>query len=155
MSKIVMMCGIPGSGKSTFCQKHLSDYAYISRDQIRFSLLTNEDDYFSKEKEVIKQFIEKINSYIQQDCNFIIDATHLTKVSRRKILSQLKKSPQHPANKIWCVYMKTDLNLALKRNSHRKGRERVPDDAIKNMYEKLEIPELNEGFEKIITIEEG
>lgn len=154
MSRIIIMCGIPGSGKSTFCQRHFFEYGYISKDQIRFSLLKDGDNYFSKEKEVVKQFIEKIKMYVQHDYNFVIDATHLTKSSRRKILSQLKVSPQLSANEIWCLFMKTDLNLALERNSHRTGRERVPDEVIKNMYESLEVPELNEGFDKILTIEE-
>lgn len=154
MSKIIMMCGIPGSGKSTFCHKHLTDYTYISRDQIRFSLLNDTDDYFAKEKEVMKKFLEKINMCIQWGNDFIIDATHLTKSSRRKILSQLILPPLYPINEVYCIYMKTDLKLALERNSKRTGRKLVPNDVIKKMYEDLEEPELNEGFEKIITIEE-
>lgn len=154
MSKIIMMCGIPGSGKSTFCHRYLTDYAYISRDQIRFSLLNDTDDYFAKEKEVMKKFLEKINMCIQWGNDFIIDATHLTKSSRRKILSQLILPPLYPINEVYCIYMKTDLKLALERNSKRTGRKLVPNDVIKKMYEDLEEPELNEGFEKIITIEE-
>lgn len=154
MSKIIMMCGIPGSGKSTFCHKHLTDYTYISRDQIRFSLLDDADDYFAKEKEVMKKFLEKINMCIRWGDNFIIDATHLTKSSRRKILSQLVLPPLYPINEVYCIYMKTDLKLALERNGKRTGRKLVPNDVIKNMYENLEEPELDEGFEKIITIEE-
>lgn len=154
MSKIIMMCGIPGSGKSTFCHRYLTDYAYISRDQIRFSLLNDTDDYFAKEKEVMKKFLEKINMCIQWGNDFIIDATHLTKSSRRKILSQLILPPLYPINEVYCIYMKTDLKLALERNSKRTGRKLVPNDVIKKMYEDLEEPELDEGFEKIITIEE-
>ena len=154
MSKIIMMCGIPGSGKSTFCHRYLTDYAYISRDQIRFSLLNDADDYFAKEKEVMKKFLEKINMCIQWGNDFIIDATHLTKSSRRKILSQLILPPLYPINEVYCIYMKTDLKLALERNSKRTGRKLVPNNVIKKMYEDLEEPELDEGFEKIITIEE-
>lgn len=152
MSKIIMMCGIPGSGKSTFCKEYFKNYKYISRDQIRFSLLKDDDDYFSKEKEVIEQLFKKIDLYIQQGEDFVIDATHLTKSSRRKILFQLECFPQ---NEIDCVYIKTNLKLALKRNRQRAGRELVPEKVIEKMYEKLEPPMLTEGFKKIITIEEG
>ena len=154
MSKIIMMCGIPGSGKSTFCHKHFQDYIYISRDQIRFSLLNDSDSYFAKEDEVMKKFLEKINFCVQQGNDFVIDATHLTKSSRRKILSQLTLSPLYPVSDIYCIYMKTDLKLALERNNKRTGRKLVPEKVIKNMYANLEEPELDEGFEKIITIEE-
>lgn len=150
MNKVFLMCGIPGSGKSTFCKQHLSNCYYISRDMIRFSLLTDEnDDYFSKEKIVKQLFFKEISACATDGRDFVIDATHLTKASRRKILSLLKTS------QVYCVYLKTSLKVALERNAKRQGRERVPDKAILEMFKSLEEPSLNEGFEKIFTIEEG
>ena len=53
MAELILMMGIPGSGKSTWVKNHMkSDDIYISRDEIRFSLLQPGDEYFSKEKEV-------------------------------------------------------------------------------------------------------
>ena len=46
------MVGIPGSGKSTWAKarcKNNPHAAYISRDEIRFSLLKDEEEYFAKE----------------------------------------------------------------------------------------------------------
>ena len=50
------MMGIPGSGKSTFVRKRRDIFdnpIVISRDKIRFSLLEEGDEYFSKE-EILK-----------------------------------------------------------------------------------------------------
>ena len=59
---LYLMIGVPGSGKSTYA-KNILKYGdiYISRDEIRYSLLTEEDDYFAKENEVIKTFIDNID----------------------------------------------------------------------------------------------
>ena len=40
MANIIMMCGLPGSGKSTYAKEHRGEHdLYISRDLIRFSML--------------------------------------------------------------------------------------------------------------------
>ena len=154
MSKIIMMVGIPGSGKTTFCKEHLKDWKYVSRDEIRFSLLQNDDDYFAKEEEVFKQFIHTINKHIENRDNVVIDATHISKKSRKKVLSRLVMPPLFPLVDVYCVYIKTSFGTVLKRNRLRSGREFVPEDVICSMSQAFEMPELNEGFDKIITIEE-
>ena len=50
---LVLMCGAPGSGKTTIAKKLMcNNDLYISRDEIRYSMISNEYEYFSKEKEV-------------------------------------------------------------------------------------------------------
>ena len=55
--------GLPGSGKSTFCENHMRHFPIISRDRIRFSLLKDKDAYFSNEKEVFGELLFKIDVY--------------------------------------------------------------------------------------------
>ena len=58
---LYVMVGIPGSGKSTFINTHCqSDWKIVSRDQVRFSIVREDEEYFSKEKKVFKTFIEEI-----------------------------------------------------------------------------------------------
>ena len=58
MATLYMMIGAPGSGKSTWAKEHLPEngVTLVSRDNIRFKLLRNDPNYFSKEKEVFKHF---------------------------------------------------------------------------------------------------
>lgn len=152
-SKVFMMCGIPGSGKSTFVEKRLSDYKVcrISRDEIRFSLLKDGEDYFLKEKQVFNKFIKAINSALARgEKNIVVDATHLTNTSRKAVLRQFKYVPKE----IHAIYLDCPLDVAIERNSYRVGRAFVPVAAIKNMYSIFKKPTLKEGFSSILTVNE-
>ena len=85
-----LMCGIPGSGKSTWIREHEKyfepSYKVISRDEIRFSMLGENDDYFSKEKEVWDEYVKQAKDSLSKNDDTILDATHLNEASRTKIL---------------------------------------------------------------------
>ena len=58
---LYISCGVPGSGKSTFLKNHTKpNEAIISRDEIRFNLLKDGEDYFSHENEVFDKFVDNI-----------------------------------------------------------------------------------------------
>ena len=117
-----MMVGAPGTGKSTFVLNNMKeDFIYISRDEIRYSLLEEGDDYFAKERKDFNEFILRINEAIMWDDypNIIIDATHLTKASRAKVLKRLAT-----VDEIRAMVMTTPLEVALERNAKREGRTR-------------------------------
>ena len=78
-----------------------------------------------------------------------IDATHLNKKSREKVLKRLAK-----VDEIRAMVMTTPLEVALIRNAYRTGRERVPDDVVKSMYNSFELPTKEEGFDSIAYINE-
>ena len=55
------MMGAPGSGKSTWAKANMpKDAMYISRDNIRYELLGDNDSYFSRETEVYNTFVNQI-----------------------------------------------------------------------------------------------
>ena len=140
--RLYVMVGCPGSGKSTWAKKHLPDTYYVSRDEVRFSLLQDGEDYFSHEKEVFNKFIELIKNALNHgDC--IADASHLTKASRSKLFKALSDDDTKPFD-VYYIFMDTPLAVCLKRNVQREGRARVPEDAICNMYAKLSMPTMNE-----------
>lgn len=154
MAILHVMIGAPGSGKSTFIRKHLTDNAvWISRDEIRFSMLSDKDDYFSKEKQVFKEFIKRINEALDKNFEVYADATHLNRMSRNKLLRAIKTKEELIIDAIW---IKTSLKDCLKHNKNRMGtRSYVPETAIRDMYNKFQKPIFNEGFKTIYVIENG
>lgn len=138
---LYLMSGVPGSGKSTwareFAQK--SGAAYVSRDEIRFSLLQPEDDYFAHESEVLNIFYKTIKDALSSGKDCIADATHLNRTARDICLSNI------PIDKnVILVKMNTDLKTCLERNAARTGRAHVPDKTIIDMYKSFCRPDSTE-----------
>jgi predicted kinase len=152
MSKLIIMAGIPGSGKSTYAKEHKGENdIYISRDEVRFSLLEENDDYFSKETQVYNKFIETINRALQigKFDAIWVDATHINKKSRTKLLRRINQ----PYSSLEAVWLKTPLQTCLNRNNQRTGITKVPDPQIRRMNDGMEEPLFIEGFDKITIVE--
>ena len=152
-NKLYVMCGVPGSGKSTaakaYYTKHSSTTKLVSRDDIRFSLLKDNESYFKYEKQVFNIFIKEIKSGLKNGYDVIADATHLNHHSRSKLLRSLGNSIKNI--EIIAVVIKQPLEICLKQNKNRKGTKFfVPENALKDMYENFEVPFEEEGFKTII-----
>lgn len=136
--KVWLLAGIPGSGKSTWARQRVATKGGIhcSRDEIRFSLLKDGEDYFAHEDEVIRIWTEKIHQAIlSPDAGDVyIDATHLTEKSRSNIIDSL------PATNytLITVFFDVPLEVCLERNEQRKGRARVPRSVIRRMHASFE-----------------
>lgn len=150
MANVYIMTAAPGAGKTTFIKEHLqSNQMHVSRDEIRFSMVPEGEEYFSKENQVFEEFVKQINNALDEDIDVYVDATHLNVNSRRKIINRLQSG--HKINSIW---IKTPLDVCLERNEKRKGtRAYVPRSVISKMYHQIQKPTFEEGFDKIYIIE--
>ena len=139
---MLMTVGIPGCGKTTYCKKAQQTMGgvHISRDEIRFSLLKDGDNYFKKEKEVWAIFIQKIQAALDAPgVEYIyVDATHLNSASRQKVLNALTLPKENFSIKY--LTFPVELGTALARNELREGRAHVPSDTIIEMYKTLTFP---------------
>ena len=138
LKTLYLTVGVPGSGKSTFCEKMVGKR--ISRDAIRFSMINDNDEYFQKEKDVWKEYIYQIQEEINSNNIVIADATHLNRKSRQKLLNALDLKDYV----VFVLYFNVPLSTCLARNAKRSGRENVPKDVIANMYSHMTEPTLEE-----------
>lgn len=148
-NKLYMMVGIPGSGKSHFLANNnfVKPYKIVSRDQIRFSLVKEDEPYFSKEEEVFNKFVEEIKSGLDNGYNVFADATHLNERSRSKLLRALGSSLKNI--KVDAIVVRPPFNTVIEQNAKRTGREFVPLSAIRRMNSQFTMPTKEEGFDKV------
>ena len=141
---IWLMSGIPGSGKSTWIKNRLNEDTDIwcSRDAVRFSMVKEDEEYFSHETKVFRTWINQICDALNNPNikNIYIDATHINDKSRNKTLSCL---PKENIEEIVNVVFSVSLKECIQRNANRKGREKVPEDVITNMYNSFSLPQKN------------
>lgn len=150
MGHLIMMMGIPGSGKSTWIKNNFPDVEPVSRDAIRFELLQEGEDYFAHEDEVFDKFIHQIVGSLAVDEVTIADATHLNVKSRAKVLNRVRKF----ADFIEIVWINPPLETAFKQNDMREGLAWVKHGIIRRMWFSMETPTKLEGFDKITIIGE-
>ena len=149
------MCGIPGSGKSTWIQKQMKTNpgVWCSRDNVRFSMVREDEEYFSREDEVFETWIFSIQAAIANSEveNVYVDATHLNDKARNKVLNRLNLNDVD----LCAVNFAVPLEECLRRNDLRKGREKVPRSVIRRMHFSFSpvIPEDERFFEVINIIE--
>ena len=138
---LYISCGVPGSGKSTFLKKNVGkNEAIISRDEIRFSLLKEGEEYFSHEDEVFKHFVNIITEHINAGINTYADATHLNSSSRAKLTDALLEAGCQPKD-VQAILFDVPIDICLERNEKRKGTKAyVPREVIRRMYESLTYP---------------
>ena len=143
-NEFVMMIGIPGCGKSTFIERFLPYHFYVNLDSTHKFLAP--ETGFDKKNLILARNIEKItiDDRLKNGIPFVLDNTNITTKIRSGFIEMAKSYNTN----ITAVYFKPDLERALLQNKQRE--RKVPEEKIKEMCDKFEIPSYDEGFSKII-----
>ncbi len=132
MKKLILMIGVPGSGKTTLARK-IADkgFKYINADSIREELYGNAAEQGDKE-EVFALFFKRLDELMKDGTDVIIDNTNLNPKQRKPILD---KAQQFGYSDVQLWLLDVPLDVCLQRN---KMRERVvPEDIVANMFMEL------------------
>ena len=138
MNKLYIMCGIPGSGKSTYA-KNLNGFI-VSSDAVRKELYGDEKIQ-GNPKEVFARVDELTREHLKIG-NVIYDATSITPKIRKNIINKF------PEAEPICVYVSTPFNECIERNNKRE--RTVSAEVMEKMMKNFVPPKLEEGFSKMI-----
>ena len=139
-----MLCGLPGSGKSTYAKKLSQETKSIicSSDAIREELCGDENSQENNE-DVFKILHKRIKENLKIGNNVVYDATNINSKRRRVFLSELKRIECVKK----CIIVATPFEVCCEQN---KLRDRVvPDEIIKRMYSNWNTPYWFEGWDNI------
>ena len=129
----IIFVGIQGSGKSTFYkEKFFNSHVRISNDLLK-----------SRNRE--KLFIE---ACINTSQKFVIDNTNPTTEDRKRYIERLKETKYNVIG----YYFESKIKECLERNKQRTGKELIPEQGVLGTYNKLTIPNINEGFDKLYYV---
>jgi len=142
--KLIMMVGLPCSGKSTYSQELAKKYdaTVFSSDALRAELFGDINEQ-SRNNELFVELHKRIKNCLASGKSAIYDACNHHYKERMVFLQQLNKIP---CEKI-CVVMATPYEECIRRSSERE--RHVPEYVIERMYRSFDPPYWYEGWNDI------
>lgn len=133
--EVVLVSGLPGTGKDTWIQKNLPDLPMISLDEIRRA---NKISPMANQGLVANMAREQAKEYLRRHQSFVWNATNITTQMRDSLIGLFEAYHAH----VCVVYLETEWQTLLERNHSREMV--VPQSVIEDMLGKLVLPEAYE-----------
>lgn len=130
--EVILMAGLPGTGKDSWIQAHCPQLPVVSMDEIRIRTGISP---VGPQEEVVRLASEMAKEYFRQKQSFVWNATSISQSLRQ---NQLNLFHRYHARVRIC-YLETDWETGLARNRSREAR--VPPSTIERMLDSLEPPE--------------
>lgn len=145
--KLILLVGIPGSGKTTYAEKYIAEHPdtiHLSSDKIREELWG--DEAIQGDNGMVFSFMQsRAIGALHDGKNVVYDATNITRKDRSYIISLCPKFVQIEAHVIWAP-----IETCIERDS---ARERTVGKAvIDKMLKRFQPPFYDEGFDEISII---
>lgn len=145
MTKLTVMVGVPGSGKSTFIRNNKKDGDFvISSDNIRDELFGDiccQDDNGKVFQIVYKRMVEALRF----GRDVWLDATNINRKCRRVMFEKLKQAKLEVS--VYAMVMGTRIEECIRRDAERD--RTVGEEVIWKFVRRFEYPQKFEGFDEV------
>ncbi len=131
--ELILFIGIQASGKSTFFQKRYAE----SHVRINLDMLN------TRRKETML-----LNCCLEMPQPCVIDNTNPRVLDRKPYIEAAKEK----GIAVKGLYFRSSLHECLERNRLREGKARIPDSGIRATQHRLELPDLQEGFDQLAYV---
>lgn len=145
MSKLVIMVGLPGSGKSTYVKKHYKDYKIFSSDHYRKIILGDENNQ-SNSPRIFAALFNDLATALEKGYDCVVDATNC-KYKSRVMAIQLGKKYNCT---IEAVVIHQPIEVCI--DQDKKRNRTVGEAVIKKFASGYKFPQYWEGFDIISVI---
>lgn len=129
----VILCGIQGSGKSTFCRERL----FHSHVRINLDMLQ------SRHRETLL-----LTACLNARQSFVVDNTNPTTEERARYITAARAA----GFRVVGYYFESEIGDALVRNELRQGNQRVPERGLRGTFVRLQPPSRKEGFDALFRV---
>lgn len=129
---MIVLVGIPASGKTTITRTLFASHIPVSFDQLPHRTRNEEDKLIMK--------------VCKRGHDIVIDSANIDKRKRTKYINYAREY----GYSVHAVFVDTSLDAARKRNASRE--RQVPDGMLKSYAEKIEYPSTDEGFDTVFTM---
>jgi len=130
--EVILLCGLPGTGKDTWIQKNCPQLPMVSLDELRTAMDVSPTEDQGRVAQAAK---EQARKYLRTHQSFIWNATNLTESMRCSLINLFEGY----GAAVRVVYLETGWKENLRRNTERKAQ--VPESAIADMLGKLVPPQ--------------
>ena len=136
--EVVLMSGLPGSGKDHWIKEHLPDWPVVSLDQLRKQMNISPDE---DQGVVVTTAKERARVYLRSQRSFVWNATNTTRSMRQQLINFF--TAYHARIRI--VYLEAPFEELLRRNRDRTAS--LPEAIIDKLASRLDVPEFTEADE--------
>jgi predicted kinase len=154
---IVLVCGLPGSGKSHFASTYFktSGHMRVNRKEIRrllfemthFGQKWSEKDFAASDEFLVSHVERKIVEHLLQvKQKVLVDNTSMSRDSRKAYLALAHQT----GKSIGAIFIDTPVSKCMERNRSRE--DSVPERTIANLEAEKELPEISEGYKDVLVI---
>lgn len=131
--EVILLSGLPGTGKDTFIKQHYSDIPMISIDAFRRQHKVDPKDK-KKNGRMVQLAKEQARIHLRAKQSFVWNATNITQKMRRQMINLF----QTYGAKTKLIYLERPYAQLMKQNKNREYV--VPEKVVHRMIGKLEVP---------------